>query len=222
MVKIERFRLFLLFSIFFGLFLMINPAAAGSNLSSSYSNLFLLVTILSVIVGVGVIAVWILFIVRYRETNTEQERNAISHETARKLEMTWTSLAVLIVILLMIFSYPVLLKVDHDATNLKPDADVEVVAHQFQFLFTVLDGSNQTAVANPTLHAGMIYQFNVTSIDVIHSLFVPGLRFKMDAIPGSYNFITIKILDTGSYPVWCNEYCGAGHSFMRQSIEVVP
>jgi len=220
MVKIERFRLFLLFSIFFGLFLMISPTSAGSNLSSSYDNLFLLVTILSVIVGVGVIAVWILFIVRYRETNTEQERTAISHETARKLEMTWTSLAVLIVILLMIFSYPVLLKVDHDATHLTPDAEIQVVAHQFAFSFTLVGDSNQVNANNLTLQAGKTYQFNVTSIDVIHSLFIPGLRFKMDAIPGSFNFITIKILDAGHYDIWCNEYCGAGHSEMRQFINV--
>src|SRR5207302_10029779 len=56
--------------------------------------------------------------------------------------------------------------------------------------------------------------FDVTSMDVIHSFWVPDLYGKIDANPGRINRITFKANQAGEYRSVCAELCGAGHSGM--------
>ena len=60
------------------------------------------------------------------------------------------------------------------------------------------------------------------SKDVIHSFWVPPLRFKQDLVPGMeipFHFQADKI---GTYEIPCSELCGLGHSQMRSTMEVMP
>jgi cytochrome c oxidase subunit 2 len=63
---------------------------------------------------------------------------------------------------------------------------------------------------------------NLTSRDWIHSFHVPDLGLKQDALPGQYNHLRTKPTGTGTYQLYCAEYCGVGHSNMLGSVEVVP
>lgn len=63
--------------------------------------------------------------------------------------------------------------------------------------------------------------FEITSLDVIHSFWVPEWRIKQDAMPGHVNRIWVKPNKTGHYPVVCAELCGNGHFKMAGRIEVV-
>lgn len=63
--------------------------------------------------------------------------------------------------------------------------------------------------------------FNVTSTDVVHSVFIPGLGVKQDAIPGRVNSYRTYLTDEGTYRLYCAEYCGAGHSKMIATVKVV-
>src|SRR5205823_12007944 len=53
------------------------------------------------------------------------------------------------------------------------------------------------------------------SKDVIHSFFVPNLRYKQDAVPGHEIPIWFKATKPGTYEIPCAELCGFGHSGMR-------
>ena len=53
------------------------------------------------------------------------------------------------------------------------------------------------------------------SRDVIHSFFVPSLRFKQDAVPGHEIPIWFKVTKPGRYEIPCAELCGFGHSGMK-------
>jgi cytochrome c oxidase subunit 2 len=161
---------------------------------------------------------------KYRES-AEVERTPMSHETSRKLEMTWTAIAIIIVVLLMIASYPVLIDLDHDTQESQADAEVFVVGVQFEWSYT-LDGVRyKTDPINKTsdmeLQTGLRYKFVVRGSGAIHSFFVPDLNFKVDAVPGRNNSIVIEITKPGTYQVWCNEYCGLLHSEMISSFKVV-
>ncbi|MFB6071434.1 MAG: cytochrome c oxidase subunit II [Halobacterium sp.] len=59
------------------------------------------------------------------------------------------------------------------------------------------------------------------SEDVIHSFHVPSLGLKKDAIPGQTNYIITTVTETGSYQLYCAEFCGQGHSQMLGTIRVV-
>nr|YP_010397361.1 cytochrome c oxidase subunit II [Aeolothrips xinjiangensis]UQJ77468.1 cytochrome c oxidase subunit II [Aeolothrips xinjiangensis] len=62
----------------------------------------------------------------------------------------------------------------------------------------------------------------VTSNDVIHSFSMPGLGIKVDAVPGRLNWATLFNFAPGSVYGQCSEICGVGHSFMPIIIEFVP
>jgi len=59
---------------------------------------------------------------------------------------------------------------------------------------------------------------------VIHAFWIPGFRFKRDAIPGQENEFDVNVLDrTGDYPNTgvCAEFCGLDHAYMRFDVRIV-
>jgi cytochrome c oxidase subunit 2 len=64
-------------------------------------------------------------------------------------------------------------------------------------------------------------QFNVTSLDVIHSFWAYQLGVKADANPGVNNIAFTTAKHTGQFIVRCNELCGLWHGAMVNNGEVV-
>jgi cytochrome c oxidase subunit II len=57
--------------------------------------------------------------------------------------------------------------------------------------------------------------------DVIHSFFIPSLRFKQDAVPGLAIHMHFTATQTGDYEIACAELCGLGHYKMHGIVKVV-
>jgi cytochrome c oxidase subunit 2 len=57
--------------------------------------------------------------------------------------------------------------------------------------------------------------------DVIHSVFIPAMRFKQDAVPGMSIHTHLRPIATGNYEVACAELCGTGHYRMRAPVRVL-
>ena len=57
--------------------------------------------------------------------------------------------------------------------------------------------------------------------DVIHSFFVPAMRFKQDAVPGLAIHMHFTPTEAGSYEIACAELCGLGHYKMHGILKVV-
>lgn len=64
--------------------------------------------------------------------------------------------------------------------------------------------------------------FELAAVDVLHSFWVPSLRFKQDAVPGRIITRWFRAIKEGSYPIACAELCGTGHSLMHATLHVVP
>jgi len=62
---------------------------------------------------------------------------------------------------------------------------------------------------------------SLRSVDVIHSFFVPSLRFKQDAVPGLNIHMHFKPTAIGEYEIACAELCGLGHYKMHGMVHVV-
>jgi cytochrome c oxidase subunit II len=62
---------------------------------------------------------------------------------------------------------------------------------------------------------------SLRAVDVIHSFFVPSLRFKQDAVPGLNIHMHIKPTAIGDYEIACAELCGLGHYKMHGMVHVV-
>jgi cytochrome c oxidase subunit 2 len=57
--------------------------------------------------------------------------------------------------------------------------------------------------------------------DVIHSFFIPNMRFKQDAVPGLMVHVHFRPDKTGNYEIACAELCGLGHYKMHAVLKVV-
>ncbi len=62
---------------------------------------------------------------------------------------------------------------------------------------------------------------SLRSVDVIHDLFVPSLRFKQDAVPGLNIHMHFKPTLIGEFEIACAELCGLGHYKMHGMVHVV-
>jgi len=57
--------------------------------------------------------------------------------------------------------------------------------------------------------------------DVIHSFFIPAMRFKQDAVPGLAIHMHFTPIQTGEFEIACAELCGLGHYKMHGILKVV-
>lgn len=64
--------------------------------------------------------------------------------------------------------------------------------------------------------------FQMAAVDVIHSLYLPNLRAKMDAVPGSINRMWFQATKTGAYDIACAQHCGTHHYKMKGTLVVMP
>ncbi|MGD0376870.1 MAG: cytochrome c oxidase subunit II [Streptosporangiaceae bacterium] len=97
---------------------------------------------------------------------------------------------------------------------------VQVIGQQWRWTYRYpqFGGFETTALVLPV---GENIQFNVTSLDVIHSFWAYQLAVKADANPGINNVAYTKPLHTGAVQVRCAELCGLWHADMTTSGVVV-
>ena len=97
---------------------------------------------------------------------------------------------------------------------------IEAQATRWAWVFRYPD-SSQAMATEDVLHipAGATIEIAVTSDDVIHSLWIPRLGGKIDAIPGHTTFLRIRADRPGRFGGQCAEYCGVGHAGMRFVVE---
>jgi cytochrome c oxidase subunit 2 len=71
------------------------------------------------------------------------------------------------------------------------------------------------------LPAGHAVDLTLRSQDVIHGLFIPGMRLKQDAIPGMIGHLEFTPTVPGTYSILCSQVCGLGHARMQAILRVV-
>lgn len=144
------------------------------------------------------------------------------------LEITYTVIPLIVVLALFAITF-VSVRAIEDADE-NPDLVVDVTAFQWQWSFDYPD-AGVSVIGGPgddtpelVLPARSSVQFDLQSLDVVHSFWVTAFRFKRDVIPGSPSSFTVDIGDrVGRYPNAgvCAEYCGLDHAFMRFEVVVL-
>jgi heme/copper-type cytochrome/quinol oxidase subunit 2 len=119
---------------------------------------------------------------------------------------------------------------EHDAAGPAP-LRVDVTGFQWCWTFGYPQSPAHRSVTGtckgkdiPTLvvPTGRTVQLRITSRDVIHSLWVPDLRYKMDAFPHHVNTFTLTLDRAGRWRGRCAEFCGQRHATMDFWIKAVP
>jgi len=164
-----------------------------------------------------VAAAMIAFLVLYR--HKEGRRATYTHGNTT-LEIVWTIVPTLILVVLTFLSVPTWarIKIQMPATDLT----VQVNAKQFNWIVTYPGpdgkfGTEDDRTFDNEIHVpvGKPVKLVLKAQDVIHSLFMPNLRFKQDAVPGREIPAWFEATKPGKYEMPCAELCGFGHSGMR-------
>jgi cytochrome c oxidase subunit 2 len=99
---------------------------------------------------------------------------------------------------------------------------IEVQAERWQWVFGYPQHGAAQSIGVLHLPAGVPVDLVITSADVIHSLWIPRLAGKLDAIPGRVNILRLQADTPGTYVGQCAEFCGIGHTTMRFEVIVHP
>jgi cytochrome c oxidase subunit 2 len=194
--------------------------------------------LMMVMSGIVIIVVFLLAFVCLRYNKwANPVPNKFSHNIL--IEVIWTIIPVIILIVIAVPSFRILHYVEHSP---KADMTVKVVGYQWYWHYIYPDHGNfefdsymkQDKDLLPGEHrllevdnrivipAGKVVRFLTTAGDVIHSFAVPSFGIKIDAIPGRANEVWVKVDKPGVYYGQCSELCGANHGFMPIAVEVVP
>jgi cytochrome c oxidase subunit 2 len=153
----------------------------------------------------------------FKFRNRPGARPATFHENL-KLEIIWTILPALTLVIIAIPAYGTLKKMEVPP---KSDLVIEVVGHQFfwEYRYPKYD---LIVVDKPlVVPVDKVVTLNLTSVDVIHSWFVPAFGVKQDATPGRISHAWFQVEQEGTYKGQCAELCGELHAKMYITVKVV-
>jgi cytochrome c oxidase subunit 2 len=170
-----------------------------------YDLLFWVSTISTVLI----MAVMFYFIAKYRAHG--REANEISDETSHHntaLEITWSVIPLFLCIGIFVWGFRGFVDL---RTSPRDALEIHVQGQKWKWLFTYPNGHVDSDLHVPVDRDVRVI---IQSVDVLHSLFIPAFRTKMDAVPGRYTDLWFHATKTGDFPVFCAEYCGTSHSDM--------
>ncbi|PZQ65717.1 MAG: cytochrome c oxidase subunit II [Phenylobacterium zucineum] len=199
-----------------------------------FHNVILLPVITAITLLVLGLLAWIM--IRYNKRANPVPAK-FSHNT--KLEVAWTLLPVLILMVISIFSFRLLFAYNDMP---KPDVTVKAVGYQWywgyeypdqkigEFVSNILPEDKAKAEGKPfrlavtepiVVPVNKVVRVQVTGADVIHAFAVPAFGIITDAVPGRLNETWFKAEKTGVYYGNCRELCGVDHAFMPIEVRVV-
>jgi cytochrome c oxidase subunit II len=137
---------------------------------------------------------------------------------SRSLPVIWIIISFVLVTFLYIYGLSFLSKVDAQPS---PDAlVVNVTGEQWlwNYSYPQYGNANSTVLELP-VNRQVVFQIH--SIDVQHSFWIPAFGIKQDAVPGEQTSISVTPDKMGTYVVRCAELCGLYHSYMETPVYVV-
>lgn len=182
-------------------------------------DLIILTTTVMSFVFLVVITLLITVLIRFRKKKGEEVRNPKQVEGSVLLEIVWTSIPIILVIIMAV---PTVMA----EFNLADDSDAEdhmninVTANQYWWHFEY-EGEDLETSQDLYIPVGEKVYLNLIASDVLHSFWVPSLSGKLDANPENTNTFFIEAYEEGVYYGKCAELCGPSHSLMDFKIVVV-
>lgn len=180
-------------------------------------RLFYLIYYVTGAVFFGVQITLLIFLWNYRH---RPGRKATYTHGNTTLEIIWTVIPAIILVVQAFMSRSVWAEIKG---RIPPtDMLIQVTAKQFNWEVAYPGpdgklGTDDDVTMDNDVHVpvGKTVRVELKSRDVIHSFFIPQLRYKQDAVPGRDIPIWFKVTKPGRYEIPCAELCGFGHSGMR-------
>ena len=194
-----------------------------------------------VLVIITAITIFVAGLLLYVAWRYSAKRNAVASRTSHHtlLEVAWTVIPVLILVVIAIPSFRLVYLEDRTR---EADMTIKVVGHQWYWQYDYSDAAKvefaSRMIAEEDLKPGQMRLLEVdnqlavpvgkniriltTSADVIHSFFIPSLGVQRYAIPGRTIETWFRVDKPGVYYGECNQICGVNHSQMPIGINAMP
>lgn len=200
-----------------------------------FHNVILLPIIIAISLFVLALLIYVIFKFNEKASPTASRT---THNTT--LEVAWTVIPVMILVIIAIPSFRLL---THQMTIPEPDLTVKATGKQWYWTYDyppdegggfefdsymvpeselkpgdirLLSVDNEAVVP-----VGKTVRLLVTAADVIHSFTVPSFGIRIDAVPGRMNETWFKAEREGIYYGQCSKLCGKDHAYMPIAIRVV-
>ncbi len=186
---------------------------ASSMIGKEVDGTILILLVVCILILVFITSLMVYFIVRYRRIRNHNPSDIPGNIL---LEIAWTVIPIFIVLILFYYGWN-----DYRKRSLVPvdSIQVRVTARQWSWSFEY-EGNVKSEILK--LPKGQPVKLILESNDVIHSLYIPAFRVKEDVVPGLRdNFLWFTPDETGTYDLFCTEYCGLAHSRMLTTVEVL-
>ena len=185
------------------------------------------------------ITVFVLFLVIYACIRFRASRNPVASQTSHNtlIEVLWTLVPCLILIVMAVPSFKVLYSQD---TIPKADVTIKAVGYQWYWGYEYPDENiifdsymvdekdlkeNQPRLLTVDneiyVPVDKVVKVMITANDVLHAWALPSFGVKRDAVPGRINETWFKAERTGTFYGQCSELCGIKHAFMPITVNVV-
>jgi cytochrome c oxidase subunit 2 len=184
-----------------------NPTA------QAVDNVLIYIFGFSLILLLGITAVTIYFVVKYRRSKYPEPTSQV--DGSWLLETIWTVLPIIIVMTMFWYgwtNYVGLREIPAGAMEIK------ATARMWSWQFEYPDGRKESKLYVPVNKPIKVMLY---STDVLHSFFVPAFRIKRDTVPGLESYVWFQAPEPGSFDIFCAEYCGVGHADMTTTVEAL-
>ncbi|MBD1166226.1 cytochrome c oxidase subunit II [Pelagibacterales bacterium SAG-MED07] len=209
-----------------------NPASDGMRDIVNFHNNLLLPIIIA-------ISVFVLFLMLYACVRFRASANPNPSKRTHNVtvEILWTLIPCLILIVMAVPSFKILYKQD---TIPKADLTIKAVGYQWYWGYEYPDENiifDSYMIEEKDLRAGQprlltvdhevvvpvnkVVKVLITANDVLHAWALPAFGVKRDAVPGRINETWFKAEKEGTYYGQCSELCGIKHAFMPITVKVV-
>ena len=200
---------------------MFRPASTPAD-AIFHLSLFVLIVV-GVIFAV-VFSLLVYSIVKFRRAG-DDGREPPQVYGSNQVELAWTVLPVLIVLVLFLATARVIHSVE-DARKPSQAIEVTAIGHQFWWEFRypalgVVTANELHVPLSDPAHPTPTY-ITLLSADTDHSFWVPRLVGKTDLIPNRINNTWIDPHEAGTYVGQCAQYCGTQHAKMLLRVYVDP
>lgn len=191
--------------------------------------------ITAIVIFVTALIAWV--IVRYNKKSNPEPKK-FTHNVL--VEVIWTVVPVVILIIIGVPSYKLLKFENHMP---EPEMTIKATGYQWYWGYDYPDNDEIAFLSymipeedideeagekrlletdnKVVLPIDTNIQILITAADVLHSFAVPSLGIKQDAVPGRLNETWVNIKKPGTYYGQCSEICGTGHAYMPIQIEAV-
>ncbi len=172
------------------------------------------ITVISLIFFFLVTFFLVYFAIKYRRRTENDETPYITGNNF--LEILWTIIPSILLIVIFAYGFIVFREM---RTPPKDALEINVIGRQWLWQFKYNNG--RTTLNELYVPEGRSVKVIMKSEDVNHGFFIPAFRVKQDLMASMYTQLWFKAIKTGTYDLFCTQYCGTGHSAMLGKVIVM-